>query len=621
MKRMGGQEPRKTPGEFMHTDALAHLELLAEVDSLLADLRHWSDRAPRWPPAQRCQALVRRLTERAESLRVRLDAPLVVATLGGTGSGKSSLVNALVGEEVTQPGRIRPTTTDPVLICRSDVSPALLGIQPDAVRVVHRDLPGLQHLVLVDCPDPDTTEDEAAAATNLAKLRAILPHCDVLLVVATQQKYMNARVSQELCDAAEGAQLVFVQTHADRDTDIRDDWRDQLRKQGIEPRAMFFVDSPAAMRAAQTGFSPPGDFARLVDLLSRELAGTAANRIRRANFLDLLAETLERCRSITADGLPAVDKLQAEILVHRQRLGEKLAEQMQQDLLANRRVWENRLLGEIASRWGLSPFSLVLRIFQGLGGLISGATLLRMRTPAQLAIWGVLEGGRRLRSKQVESKADQAWQQTSNWAWEEGDLRQAAFELDGYAYEVGLPRESLETTAVEREATGAGRAFVATAGNQLQTLIRNQAKRRTGWFKRWTFELLLLLVLGAILFRLGKNYFYDAWLAPELGWSPTAAPVLGFDFFLQSLFWLLLWCGLLLWLFTLGLRRGLKSEISELAGQWATAPPLEQLFAGLTHQIEDVRQFERERQRLEEKVTQLRASLAEPSPHLGRRSA
>ena len=62
-------------------------------------------------------------------------------------------------------------------------------------------------------------------SSNLARLRAILPHCDVLLVTATQQKYRSARVADELAAAARGAHLVFVQTHADLDADIRDDWR------------------------------------------------------------------------------------------------------------------------------------------------------------------------------------------------------------------------------------------------------------------------------------------------------------------------------------------------------------------------------------------------------------
>ena len=138
---------------------LEHLELLAEVDALLGRLQRWADRAPPWQPAEPCRALVGRLAERAESLRVRLEAPLVVATLGGTGTGKSTLVNALVGVEVVQTGRERPTTTRPTLICRPDLSPQMLGISPDGIEVVRRDLPALAELVLIDCPDPDTTED------------------------------------------------------------------------------------------------------------------------------------------------------------------------------------------------------------------------------------------------------------------------------------------------------------------------------------------------------------------------------------------------------------------------------------------------------------------------------
>ncbi len=232
----------------MPRDELAHLELLAEVDALVDRLSRWAANIPAWQPAEKCRALVRRLADRASSLRVRLDAPLVVATLGGTGTGKSALVNALVGAEVVQTGRARPTTTRPTLVCRPELTPEMLGIDPGSVELVHRDLPAIRDLVLIDCPDPDTTEQDAlipdlsqkrrepessfvagppplAPSSNLARLRAILPHCDVLLVTATQQKYRSARVAEELVAAASGAQVVFVQTHADLDDDIRDDWR------------------------------------------------------------------------------------------------------------------------------------------------------------------------------------------------------------------------------------------------------------------------------------------------------------------------------------------------------------------------------------------------------------
>ena len=107
----------------MPRSELAHLELLAEVDSLVARLNRWAQSAPPWQPAEKCRALVRRLTQRATSLRVRIEAPLGVATLGGTGTGKSALINAIVGAEVVRTGRSRPTTTRPTLVSRPGLPP------------------------------------------------------------------------------------------------------------------------------------------------------------------------------------------------------------------------------------------------------------------------------------------------------------------------------------------------------------------------------------------------------------------------------------------------------------------------------------------------------------------
>ena len=71
---------------------LAHLELLAEVDALTEALEAWAGSAPDWQPARTGRALVGRLVQRTKTLRVRLESPLIVATLGGTGTGKSALV-------------------------------------------------------------------------------------------------------------------------------------------------------------------------------------------------------------------------------------------------------------------------------------------------------------------------------------------------------------------------------------------------------------------------------------------------------------------------------------------------------------------------------------------------
>ncbi len=48
-----------------------------------------------------------------------VDAPLLAVVGGSTGAGKSTLVNSLLGREVSPPGVIRPTTRAPVLVHHS----------------------------------------------------------------------------------------------------------------------------------------------------------------------------------------------------------------------------------------------------------------------------------------------------------------------------------------------------------------------------------------------------------------------------------------------------------------------------------------------------------------------
>ena len=588
---------------------LEHLELLAEVDSLVAQLKRWAESAPDWPLARGCQALVGRLVERTQSLRVRLQAPLVVATLGGTGTGKSTLVNALVGEEVTQSGRQRPTTRKPTFISRPEITPETLGISPEAVHVVHRDFPTLRELVIIDCPDPDTSE-EASSGSNLDRLRVLVPHCDVLLVTGTQQKYRSARVAQELAQAAPGARMIFVQTHADTDDDIREDWLSTL-SQDYNVSEIYFVDSLAALRDSLQGVQPRGDFGRLVDLLTRQLALCGATRIRRANFIDLVASSLPHCQQRIAGGMPAIEQLEKSVNEQRGRLAQKLAHRVRDELVASRRPWENRLLGEIASRWGMSPFALVLRAYQGLGRIASGAILMRVRTPAQLALWGALETGRVWQRKRQEDQVDNLSDRALAWGWDEADLRTAAIILDGYCDEANLPRDDTPSHRLTEQATRACDKFVDTASQQLQTLLSRLAEGHTGLVTRMKYELLMMLALGYLIARWGWNFFYESW------W--LSKPLYGLDFFVSSLFLILGWSGLLLWMFSLRLRSGIGEEIESLVQAWSGPQTCTEIFASIERRCREIRTWHEQLIRMENHVSQLRERLTQPEPRLGSR--
>ncbi len=583
---------------------LAHLELLAEIDALARRLEDWSRGAPPWRPAETCQAIIGRLAGRLNGLRIRLESSLIVATLGGTGTGKSSLINALAGAELVRTGRSRPTTTRPALLCRPGFSPDVLGLDAGEFDLVQQDLPPLANLVLIDCPDPDTTDAPGPlpSDTTLARLRRVLPLCDVLIVTTTQQKYRSARVAEELAAAAPGARLVFVQTHAQEDTDIRDDWR-----QILEPRYraghIFFVDSVAALADAQKGLAPQGEFAALSDLLTREFAGAAAARIRRANFLDLAAQALASCCRRLDEAMPAIDNLRTAIEQQRGELSSALAGQIRGELLAARRPWENRLLGQVTSRWGFSPFALVLRLYQGIGGLASGALLYRARTPAQLALWGAVEGARTWQRHRRNRRLQQQPGELAAGGFDATQLRRAAVVLAGYAAEAGVPTASASIGILEAEAQAASLNFAARLSQDLDALIARQAQRHTGWFTRWRYEVLLVAMLCFLLFRLGKNFFYDSW------WLSPLAPMWGVESYIAAAFWLMLWCFLLLWLFTRRLRGGLTQAIDQMAESWAGAAAAAGVCAELEDDCRRAVEFRRDLELLQGDVERLRGSV------------
>jgi predicted GTPase len=535
-----------------------------------------------------------------------------MGVLGGTGVGKSALVNALVGTEVVETGKSRPTTGRPILVCCPDLTPELLGIDPANVEVVHRDLPSLANLVVVDCPDPDTTEAADAPGTNLARLRQILPHCDVILVATTQQKYRSARVAEELAVAAAGARLVFVQTHADVNEDIRDDWRQVLDARYASAH-VFLIDSLSALADAQNGLEPRGEFAALVDLLTRQLVGSAAARIRRANLLDLVEQTLSACSRRIDEALPAVRQLDEAILQQRSRLAARLAQEMRSELITSRRQWENRLLGEVLSRWGFSPFSLVLRLYHGIGGLVVRGLVLRARTPAQMALWGAVEGVRSWQAFRRRRRAETSAAQAVAGCWDEAELRSAALVIDGYATEAGIDRDASRAETVFQEAAGAATSVADNLATELQSLLSRAAQRHTGWLTRYRYDFLFLIVLVGLFFRPAKNFFYDSWLA-----SPPV-PMMGVEAYLLSAFWLVVWSGLLLWGFTSRLRRGLQREIDRLAEGWATPRLAQEIFGRLEAECRAIDRFRQDLARLEQQVATLRRRIAQPSEPLGHR--
>lgn len=601
------------------TPELEHLTILAEIDDLVLKVRRWLDQSPAWDPAHKARSVVRKIVERVSTLRIRLESPIVVATFGGTGTGKSTLVNALVGQEVSQSGRQRPTTTMPILLVHPDFETNALGLDLSQFQIKKIDTPMLRDLVLIDCPDPDTSEG-ADSGSNLARLRAILPHCDVLLYVSTQQKYRSARISEELADAAAGCRLVFVQTHADQDSDIRDDWRQNLAPAYQVPD-MFFVDSRRAMLEQAQGQRTSGDFGRLMDLLTNQLGASRRVAIRRANLIDLLEEALTLCRVDYDKRLKDVRSLQEILEQQRTRLRDTLTTQLCDELLLNRNLWERRLLAAVTDIWGFSPFSSVLRFYNGLGAFIASFSFFRARSSAQMALIGAMQGARWVRSKVEENDADSTLERLASFGIADQHLQEARMVVSGYVHSAGIQTEDFndrrDLSALRRRAAQVEGQFLGDARRAIDQLIEELAEQHCTNLVQYRYEGLFLLYVAFLIGRVGYNFFWSSFLAPMVGARSEAEPLLAVDFYIPAVLFLVLWSGLLVMIFVWNLRQGLSERIHQLAQSMVETRISEGLFPSLEAACHEIAQEDRSLTELLEQTSRFRRHLADSTAFLG----
>lgn len=153
------------------------------------------------------------VARRARSRRGYLGETVVVALAGGTGSGKSSLVNALAGETVAAAGAQRPTTSQPLAWIPANPEPGLtrllddLGIED---RVGHELYPWL---AVIDLPDTDSV-----VIDHRATVERLLPEVDAVVWVVDPEKYQDRILHRDHLRplSAHGDRFRFVMNQIDR---------------------------------------------------------------------------------------------------------------------------------------------------------------------------------------------------------------------------------------------------------------------------------------------------------------------------------------------------------------------------------------------------------------------
>ena len=211
------------------------------------------------------------LLDRIDSRRALSAEHTVIGLFGATGSGKSSLVNALVGTDISRTAVRRPTTSAPVAavvgerggdalldwleveqrhhLDGTDSALAEAARRPPAGRRARREAtPGTPGIVLLDLPDLDSVQ-----STNRSVAERMTGLVDVLVWVTDPQKYADAVIHQEFVRpfAGHDAVTVLVLNQVDR---LREDERGPVLDSLAQlARADGLDRAPVLATSASTG--------------------------------------------------------------------------------------------------------------------------------------------------------------------------------------------------------------------------------------------------------------------------------------------------------------------------------------------------------------------------------
>ena len=312
-------------------------------------------------------AMARQLDDYILPRSASVDNPLTIVVGGSTGAGKSTLVNTLLGEPLTQSGAIRPTTRHPVLLHRAEDEaalsperflPTLPRTRTSGMNAGSQALPGLdpkiaralipittsalpQGIALIDAPDIDSVSEE-----NRTLAKELLSAADLWLFVTTANRYADAVPWELLHEAAARSIAIAVVLNRVPEGDeeaIENDLRRMLDEAGIHA---VLIHTVTEQPRDESGMLAPVSLAPLT-LWIRELGADAPARAAIAR------QTLAGAVETLAGNLQVLAAEQARQQAAHQSLAAIVAEEYEDALTTiDGALSDGSLLrGEVLSRW------------------------------------------------------------------------------------------------------------------------------------------------------------------------------------------------------------------------------------------------------------------------------
>lgn len=285
---------------------------------------------------------------------IQIDAPLLTVVGGSTGAGKSTLVNSLVGERVSEPGVLRPTTRSPVLVHnpadaewfdRARILPDLerttrASADPGALQLVASTaIP--QGLAVLDAPDIDSVEER-----NRTLAAQLLAAADLWLFVTSAARYADQVPWDFLKQAAERSAAVAIvldRTAPAALTEVSTHLARMLTARGLKDSPLFTVAEGPLDEDGLLGSAAVREIRAWLSSLGAD--AEARNGVVRQT-LDGAVRSIGRRTHEVADAAAAQSEMRARLFRDVQEAYETAVEQI------DRGTADGTLLrGEVLARW------------------------------------------------------------------------------------------------------------------------------------------------------------------------------------------------------------------------------------------------------------------------------